>query len=227
LSISIRHLGHASVLIKIGAQNIYIDPSTKETGLRKEDFGPSDLTLVTHSHLDHCDPDLLKKIRKGGTPIIAPEACRKELSKLGAVWPLQPGEIMKMGNGILIRAVPAYNITRKKPSGELFHPKDFGAGFVLTINEKRIYHAGDTDLIPEMKQLEKLAGKIDVALIPCDGFYTMDVEEASEAAIAVNPKVVIPIHFRSADPKAFKQKVESKSSIKVVILQKGEEYSLE
>jgi len=227
MSISIRHLGHASFLIKVGTKNIYIDPSTKDTGLRKEDFGPSDLTLVTHSHADHCDPDLVKKIRKPGTPIMAPESCRKDLSKAGAMWPLEPGEIMQMGDGILVRAVPAYNVKRVKPSGEPYHPKGLGSGYLLTISGKRIYHAGDTELVPEMEQLGELLRGADVALLPCDGTFTMDVEEASKAAIMIKPKVAIPMHLRSADPKAFKEKVESKSSIRVVILQKGEEYKLE
>jgi L-ascorbate metabolism protein UlaG (beta-lactamase superfamily) len=227
LSISIRYLAHASFVIKVGTQNIYIDPSTKDTGLRKDDFGPADLILVTHSHADHCDPDLVKKIRKGGKPIIAPESCRKALIKAGVMWPLQPGEMMQMGDGVLIRALPAYNVKRGKPSGEPYHPKDLGSGYLLTINGKKIYHAGSTDLVPEMEQLGKIPRDVDVAMLPCDGTYTMDVEEASKAAMMINPKVVIPMHLRSADPKAFKEKVESKSSIRVVILQKGEEFTLE
>ena len=185
------------------------------------------MTLVTHSHADHCDPDLVKKIRKGGTPIIAPEGCRKDLSKAGALWPLNPGDIMKMGDGVLIRAVPAYNVKRVKPSGEPFHSRGAGSGYLLTISGKRIYHAGDTEQVPEMEQLGDMLRGVDVALLPCDGTYTMNVDEAAKLAIAINPKVAIPMHLRSADPKAFKEKVESKSSIRVVILQKGEEYRLE
>jgi L-ascorbate metabolism protein UlaG (beta-lactamase superfamily) len=214
-------------VIKNGPQNIYIDPSTKDTGLRKDDFGPSDLTLVTHGHADHCDPDLVKKIRKGGTPILAPENCRKELGKAGALWPLNPGEIMKMGDGVLIRAVPAYNLKRTRPSGDPFHPKGMGSGYLLTINNKRIFHAGDTEIVPEWAELGDMLRGADVALLPFDGTYTMDVEEAVKAAIALDPKVVIPMHGRSADPKLFKEKVESKSKIRVVILQKGQEYTLE
>lgn len=214
-------------MIKVGSENIYIDPSTKDTGLRKEDFGPSDLTLVTHSHPDHCDPDLIKKIRKGGTPILAPESCRKDLSKAGVMWPLNPGDIMQMGDGKLIRAVPAYNLKRVKTSGEPYHPKGLGSGYILTISGKRIYHAGDTELVPEMEELGDLLRGTDVALLPCDGTFTMNVEEASEAAVMIKPRVAIPMHLRSADPKAFKEKVESKSSIRVVVLQKGEEYKLE
>ncbi|OLS13249.1 MAG: hypothetical protein RBG13Loki_3123 [Promethearchaeota archaeon CR_4] len=227
MSISIEYLGHASIRIKVGTKNIYIDPSTKETGLTKDAFGQSDLTLVTHNHADHCDPDLIKKIRKPGTPILAPESCRKALSKAGPLWPLNPGELMQMGDGVVVRAVPAYNLKRTKPSGEPFHPKGVGSGYLLTISGKRIYHAGDTELVPEMQELGDLLRGVDVALLPCDGTFTMDVEEASKAAIMLNPKVVVSVHMRSADPMAFKQKVESKSSIRVVILQKGQEHTLE
>jgi len=227
VSISIRYLGHASIVIKNGPQNIYIDPSTKDTGLRKDDFGPSDLTLVTHSHADHCDPDLVKKIRKGGTPILAPDSCKKDLGKAGPVWPMNPGQIMQMGDGTFVRAVPAYNLKRTKPSGDPFHPKGLGCGYLLIINKKSIFHAGDTELVPDWAELGEMLIGVDVALLPFDGTYTMSVEEAVEAAIALNPKVVIPMHGRSADPKAFKEKLESKSKTRVVILQKGEEYTLE
>ena len=221
--ISIRYLAHASIQILTETENIYIDPSTKDTGLRIDDFAPSDLILVTHSHNDHCDPKLVKKIRKGGKPIMAPESCRKDLEKAGTLWTLQPGEFMQMCSGNHIKGVPAYNIKRTRPSGEPYHPKGSGMGFLLTIKGKRIYYAGDTDLIPEMTQL----GEIDVALLPIGDIYTMDIEEASEVVKIIKPKVVIPIHERASDPKAFKENVERNTSTQVVILQKGGEYKLD
>lgn len=222
MATTIRWLAHASFLIRAAGQVIYIDPSTKNTGLKKEDFEPADLILVTHEHGDHCDPKLLKKIRKGGRPIIAPESCKKALSGAGVVWTLDAGQNMMMGEGIVITAVPAYNVKRFRKPGEPYHPKGLGVGYILKIDGKRIYHAGDTDLIPEMDQL----GVIDVALLPSGDTYTMDLEEAAQAVRTIEPIVAIPMHLWDKDPSPFKQAVESSSSTKVVILDKGEEYTV-
>ncbi|MHA2378554.1 MAG: MBL fold metallo-hydrolase [Candidatus Thorarchaeota archaeon] len=220
LGITIRYLAHASFKIKTENQVIYVDPSEKHTGLRGDNLEPADLILVTHNHADHCDPDLIKKIRKLGSPIIAPANCREILGEM--VWDMRAGEFMKTSDGISIRAVEAYNVKRFRPSGEPFHPQGLGVGFVLTIEGRRIYHAGDTDLIPEMENL----GDIDVALLPCGDTYTMDMNEASDAALMIQPRVAIPIHLKSAGPEVFKHNVESKSETKVVILTEDDEYAL-
>ncbi|MHA2193525.1 MAG: MBL fold metallo-hydrolase [Candidatus Thorarchaeota archaeon] len=223
MAITIRYLAHASFLIKVDDQHIYIDPSTKYTGLKIEDFGPADLILVTHGHEDHFDKKLIKKIRKLGSPIIAPPNLKKELGG-GIVWDLGPGQFMQlMTSEITVSAVPAYNVKRFRKPGEPFHPKDLGVGYVVKIDGKKIYHAGDTDLIPEMEDW----WDFDVALLPCGDTYTMDIEEASEAAIKMNPKIAIPMHIKDADLNVFKEKVEGGSSTKVVILAEGEEYALE
>jgi L-ascorbate metabolism protein UlaG (beta-lactamase superfamily) len=116
-------------------------------------------------------------------------------------------------------------VKRFRPNGEPFHPKGFGVGFLLKIGDKRIYHAGDTDLIPEMEKLAEVG--IDVALLPSGDTYTMDLEEAAEAVLMIKPKIAIPMHLKGADPAIFKEKVESHSDTKVVILGEGEEYTLE
>jgi len=221
LGITIRYLAHASFKIKTENLVIYIDPSEKHTGLKGDNLGPADLILVTHNHADHCDPDVIKKIRKLGSPIIAPGNCREILGEM--VWDMSAGQFMETSDGISIRAVEAYNVKRFRPSGDPFHPQGLGVGFVLTIDGKRIYHAGDTDLIPEMENL----GEIDVALLPSGDTYTMDLREASEAALMIKPNVAIPMHLKSADPEVFKNNVESKSDTKVVILKEDDEYTLE
>ncbi|MCW1309727.1 MAG: MBL fold metallo-hydrolase, partial [Candidatus Nanoarchaeia archaeon] len=106
-----------------------------------------------------------------------------------------------------------------------FHPKNKGVGFVVTINNKKIYHAGDTDFIPEMKELVREA--ITVALLPIGGTYTMDLDEAVNAAIEIKPSYVIPMHYNSlpelkANAMEFKEKVEKNSAIKVIVLKEGE-----
>lgn len=221
----IKCLAHASFQIRTDNQTIYIDPSTKYTDLKPNDFAPADLILVTHSHGDHCDPKLIKKIRKTGSPIIAPPSCKKDIGNAGPVWEMQAGEFMEISGGVRVRAVEAYNVKRIRPSGEPFHPKDFGVGFILTIEGRKIYHAGDTDFIPEMEKLKE--ADIDVALLPAGDTYTMDIEEASEAAFAIQPKIAIPMHLKGADPHTFKKTIENKSETKVVILAEGEEYTLE
>ena len=223
MGITIRCLAHASFQIKTESHVIYIDPSTKYTNLKEKDFEPADLILVTHSHADHCDPKLLKKIRKLGSPILAPSSCKDTIGKAGVVWDIDAGQFMEISGGIKVRAVPAYNVKRFRSPGEPFHPKGLGVGFILTLEGKKIYHAGDTDLIPEMEGMYN----IDVALLPAGDTYTMDMSEASEAAIMINPEVAIPMHLKGANPEEFKSNVESKSSTKVVILGEGDEYILE
>ncbi len=224
--ITIKYLAHASFLIKTSNEIIYIDPSTKGTGLKKEDFEPADMILVTHAHEDHFDKDLIKKIRKLGSPVIAPENLKKKI-KGGIVWDMKPGEHMKMlTNKVSVWAAEAYNVKRVRPNGEPFHPKGFGVGFLVKVEGIRIYHAGDTDLIPEMDLLQDV--DIDVALLPSGDTYTMDINEAAEAALLFKPRVAIPMHLKGADPEVFKEKVEAgTSSTKVVILKEGEEYVVE
>ncbi|TFG94341.1 hypothetical protein E4H12_15330, partial [Candidatus Thorarchaeota archaeon] len=184
-----------------------------------------DLILVTHGHQDHFDKDLLKKIRKPGNPVIAPESLKKEMKGI-IMWDLNAGQMMKMGDGTTtIWSVPAYNVKRFKSPGNPYHPKDLGVGYILKVGEKKIYHAGDTDFLPEMDRLEE--ADIDVALLPIGDTYTMDIADATEAASVIKAKIVIPIHVKDSNPDTFKTEVESKTSSKVVILKAGEEYKIE
>lgn len=218
-------MAHASFQIKTETQNIYIDPSTKGTGLKKDHFQPADLILVTHGHQDHFDKDLLKKIRKPGSPVIAPENLKKEMKGI-IMWDLNAGQMMKMGDGTTtIWSVPAYNVKRVKSPGNPFHPKDLGVGYILKVGEKKIYHAGDTDVIPEMERLQD--ADIDVALLPVGDTYTMDITDAAEAASIIKAKIIIPMHAKDSNLESFKTQVESKTSSKVVILKPGEEYKIE
>ena len=219
--ITIKCLAHATFQIRTDSMVMYIDPSTNHTGLKDKDFQPADLILVTHGHGDHFDPKLIKKIRKLGSPIIAPPSLKKSIGSMA--WDVGAGQFMQISGGPHIRAVEAYNVKRFRPNGEPFHPKGEGVGYIITIEGKRIYHAGDTDLIPEMEFIEN----IDVALLPSGDTYTMDINEAADAALQMKPQIAIPMHLKSADPTVFKSKVEAGSSTKVVILSNGEEYTLE
>ncbi|MDI6905331.1 MAG: MBL fold metallo-hydrolase [Candidatus Bathyarchaeia archaeon] len=213
MNLSIKWLGHASFQIGAEGKTIYIDPYEGEYSEK------ADLMLVTHSHFDHCDASKIKKVRKADTVIIAPEDCTSKIG--GSVKTLKPREEATIGN-IRVKAVEAYNYKRFRSPGNPFHPKGLGVGYLVTAEGKTVYHAGDTDFIPEMRKL----GRVDVALLPSGGTYTMDNPEAAEAVLAINPKIVIPMHRWDTNPEEFKKRVEATSNVKVVVLRKGEEYQV-
>jgi L-ascorbate metabolism protein UlaG (beta-lactamase superfamily) len=214
MGIIVKWLGHASFEIKAGNKTIYIDPYKGEY---KE---KADLLLVTHSHNDHCNPSKIKKIIEEKTLVIAPADC---VSKIGEkVKSLKPEEKVSVGD-IEVEAVEAYNYKRFASPGHPFHPKGFGVGYLITIGEKTIYHAGDTDFIPEMRNLRN----IYLALLPSGGTYTMDNLESAEAVLAIKPEFVIPMHRWNTNPNEFKKEVEAKSKLKVILLKPGEEFKAE
>jgi L-ascorbate metabolism protein UlaG (beta-lactamase superfamily) len=212
---SVKWLGHASFQITGENKVIYIDLSSETKA-----SGGADLILVTHSHPDHFDPPKIKKVSKSGTIVIAPKDCAAKLQGRSEI--VKPGANLHHEN-IQVKAVEAYNYKRFRSPGVPFHPKGLGVGYLVTIRGKTIYHAGDTDFIPEMERL----GSVDVALLPSGGKFTMDNPEAAEAAKAIKPKVAIPMHRWDTDPNLFKELVEADSDIEVKLLNEGEEYELE
>jgi L-ascorbate metabolism protein UlaG (beta-lactamase superfamily) len=213
MAVTLKWLGHSCFQIQLKGKICYIDLYQAEPREK------ADLILVTHSHYDHLDAGLIKKVRKPGTVIIAPADCVAKIG--GDVKSLKPGQETSVGD-VTVRAVEAYNVKRFRSPGNPFHPKGFGVGYVLKIAGKMVYHAGDTDFIPEMKQL----GHVDVALIPSGGTYTMDNADAVEAALTIDATAVIPMHRWDTDPEEFKKVVESRSKIRVVVLQKDQEYQV-
>jgi L-ascorbate metabolism protein UlaG (beta-lactamase superfamily) len=216
VNISVKWFGHASFQITFDGKNIYIDPYEGKYADK------ADIVLVTHSHYDHCDPSKIERVRKSDTVIIAPEECAPKIS--GNVKAVKPGDKVSI-NGVLIEAVHAYNVKRFRSPGKPFHPKGFGVGYIIAIGDKVIYHAGDTDFIPEMRELKNR--RITLALLPSGGTYTMDNPEAAEATIAISPKIAIPMHRWDTSPEEFKRRVEAVSSeIKVILLKPGEKYEV-
>jgi L-ascorbate metabolism protein UlaG (beta-lactamase superfamily) len=217
MPIVVKWLGHASFQILAAGKITYVD--LKKYGKVVETSEKADIILVTHNHGDHCSPEKIEKLSKENTVIIAPKDCVKRLK--GNVKAIKPGEEITVDN-MQVVAVEAYNIKRFRSPGKPFHPKGYGVGYLIKAEGKTIYHAGDTDFIPEMRELKG----IDLALLPTGDKYTMDNTEAAEAAVAIKPKTAMPMHTWETDRNEFKTKVEAKSKIKVILLQEGEEYRL-
>jgi L-ascorbate metabolism protein UlaG (beta-lactamase superfamily) len=207
---NIHWLGQATVKISTPGKIIYIDPYQ----IKKTD--QADMVLITHSHGDHLSPEDIAKVSSDTTIIVAPEDCLKQLKKFDPDRTMvsQPG-LKKQFKDITIEAVPAYNVIKTN-----FHPKTNNwVGYIITLNGIKIYHAGDTERIPEMKNI-----KCDIAMLPLGQTYTMNsVNEAAKAALDVNARVAIPIHYGlyeggESDAREFKELLKNK--IRVIIKEK-------
>jgi L-ascorbate metabolism protein UlaG (beta-lactamase superfamily) len=176
-------------MFEIGGKVIHIDPWS-----RLADYSTmpkADLILLTHHHGDHLDKDAMQHVRTENTGVVFTEICAEKV---------EGGIVMKNGDrqtvmDIDIEAVPAYNLVHKRENGEFYHPKGEGNGYVLTFGDTRVYVAGDTENIPEMKALED----IDIAFLPMNLPYTMSPEMVVDAVSAFKPKVLYPYHYGDTD----------------------------
>jgi L-ascorbate metabolism protein UlaG (beta-lactamase superfamily) len=174
----IHWLGHASFRLEGDGLVLYIDPWKIAGG------PPADFILLTHAHFDHLSTEDIAKVALPRTVFICPASCASQLK--GDVRVVAPGDAVQVG-AVRVEAVPSFNTN--KPN----HPQAAGnVGYVVELEGQRIYHAGDTDLIPEMAQL-----RCDIALLPVGGKYTMDAAEAAQAAAQIKPRVVVPMHWGS------------------------------
>lgn len=236
-SVSIKWFPPSWLLIKTTNKVVYIDPAWIQKnfnsypkkiifshypepidGLPEPDLPKADFILITHHHQDHVKTATIKRLATGKTKIYAPAKCAE---LIGQQFNEVKVDDQIIENGIKIKAVFAYNTPEGKSTRKVHH-KGEGVGYLITVNGKTIYHAGDTDFIPEMRGL----GDVDVALLPIGGTFTMDIEEAIEAAVTINPRVVIPMHYLKANPQEYGKKVEAVSNIKVITLEIGGVYDL-
>lgn len=187
--LEITFIGHGTLMMRFDGKVIHVDPYSKAADYAQ--LPKADIILLTHHHRDHLDPEAIARIRKPATDILLTAKCAEKISG---------GKIMHNGNsravqGLQVQAVPAYNIAHKRDNGEPFHPEGEGNGYVITFADTRVYIAGDTENIPEMKQLTA----IDIAFLPMNLPYTMTPEMVADAALAFRPKVLYPYHFGETD----------------------------
>jgi L-ascorbate metabolism protein UlaG (beta-lactamase superfamily) len=181
--VEIKWLGQSAFKIK-AEKIVYIDP------FNVNDTDKADIILITHEHFDHCSIADIKKIIKPDTIILTVADCQSKLASIAQnvknISLVVPGKKINIGT-IKIEAVPAYNI------GKMFHSmQNQWVGFILEMNNVKIYHAGDTDLIPEMSSVN-----VDIALLPVGGTYTMTAKEAGQACSKIKAKYFIPMHYGS------------------------------
>lgn len=195
-------LGHSGFRISTGGRRIYIDPYRVPADAPK-----ADLILITHDHYDHFSPQDVEQLSTESTVLIAPAPVAEKVA--GRVHSIAPGEEIEPEGvrGVSVRAVAAYNTSKRGPDGRVFHPREAGGvGYDVNVRGERIYHAGDTDVIPEM---DAVAG-VDVALLPVSGTYVMTAGEAAEAARRIQPRIAVPMHWGEnigtrADAEAFER----------------------
>ena len=184
---TVEWLGHSGFRVRAGRTTIYIDPYRVA-----ESAAPADLILVTHGHYDHFSPQDIQAISHKHTWLIAPAAVAERVG--GRVLSIAPGETVEpeFAHGVSIRAIAAYNTSKRDADGKVFHAREAGwVGYDVNIRGERLYHAGDTDVIPEMDQVSG----VDVALLPVSGTYVMTAEEAAEAARRIQPRLAVPMHW--------------------------------
>jgi L-ascorbate metabolism protein UlaG (beta-lactamase superfamily) len=205
--LEINFVGHGTLIFTFGGKVIHIDPYGKLADYST--LPKADLILITHDHRDHLDLDALAPIRTEKTTVVLPEVCAGKITG---------GTVMKNGDvrtilGVGVQAVPAYNLVHMRDSGEPFHVKGVGNGYVLTFGDKRVYVAGDTENIPEMKALQR----IDCAFLPMNLPYTMTPEMVADAAKTFKPKILYPYHYGDTDISKLVELLKNDKDIEVRI----------
>lgn len=233
MAIAVRWFPQSWVQIRTDEHLVYLDPSNTNTIMDilaapfssrvRADKLPDhveqgDLILITHHHIDHVKKGLVEHLSRPNAKILGPSKCREKLG--GTMDVVKAGETITFGD-LTVRVVEAYNPEGSR--GMTYHKKGVGVGYILEVEGKRIYHAGDTGLIDEMSGL----GPIDAAFLPIGGKFTMDVKEAVQAVTIIRPSLAIPMHMMRSDPREFKSLVESTTPSRVAVLTPGETLNLD
>jgi L-ascorbate metabolism protein UlaG (beta-lactamase superfamily) len=205
--LKITFIGHGTLMFTFGTKIIHVDPFTKVADYAT--FPKADVILITHEHFDHLDLKALALVRTEKTKMVLNEACSKQV-KNGIIMKNRDVQTV---NGLKIEAIPAYNLIHKRDNGQPFHPKGVGNGYIITFGDKRVYVAGDTENIPEMKSLRE----IDCAFLPMNLPYTMTPEMVADAAKAFRPKILYPYHFDDTDTSKLLKLLQDQKEIEVRI----------
>ena len=203
-------IGHGTLMFKFNDLVIHIDPVMREADYST--LPDADLILVTHQHGDHLDMTAINHLLKTGTKVVMTETCMEQLEDFKAV-------VMKNGDvetikGIWINAIPAYNIVNKRPNGQAFHPKGEGNGYVLKFGNTHVLIGGDTENIPEFKELKV---PIDVAFLPMNLPYTMTPAMVADAARTFKPVILYPYHFGETNTQELVDLLKDEKDIEVRI----------
>ncbi len=205
--LKITFIGHGTLMLDFNGKCIHVDPVSREADYTK--LPKADFIIITHEHGDHLDTKAINIIRKEETKIVLTKICAERVT--GGIV-MQNGDVRNI-DGLKIEAVPAYNIVHKRSNGMPFHPKGRGNGYVITMGDKRVYVAGDTENIPEMKRLKD----IDIAFLPMNVPYTMTPEMVADAAKAFKPKILYPYHYGQTDPYKLVNLLKNSKDIEVRI----------
>lgn len=205
--LKITFIGHGTLMFAFDQQIIHVDPFSKVADYAK--LPKADVILITHEHFDHLDLKALEQIRTEKTKVVLTEACSKQV-KNGII--MKNGDVQTV-NGLKIESIPAYNLVHKRDNGQPFHPKGVGNGYIITLGDRRVYVAGDTENIPEMKSLRE----IDCAFLPMNLPYTMTPEMVADAAIAFQPKILYPYHYGNTDTSKLLTLLQDQKGIEVRI----------
>ncbi len=188
-TLQITFIGHGTLMFDYGGLVVHVDPVSQYADYSK--LPKADIILVTHDHGDHLDQKAIDAVRTDKTVMIGTAKCASRTAGMAAMANGESREV----RGVRIEAVPAYNIANKRPTGEPFHAKGDGNGYVLTFGDKRVLVAGDTENTPEIKALKG----IEIAFLPMNLPYTMTPEMVADAAKAIQPKVLYPYHYGNTD----------------------------
>jgi L-ascorbate metabolism protein UlaG (beta-lactamase superfamily) len=205
--LKITFIGHGTLIFAFGGKIIHVDPFSEMADYNK--LPKADIILLTHEHRDHLDLKALNSVRTEKTIIVLTKTCAKQVE--GGIV-MDNGDV-KTVEGLKVEAVPAYNIIHKRDTGQPFHPKGIGNGYIITFGDKRVYVAGDTENIPEMKELKG----INIAFLPMNLPYTMTPDMVADAAKAFKPKILYPYHLGETDTSKLLDLLKTTKEIEVRI----------